>query len=433
MPSNTLEVWGGIECSYTRIKDSYGDQLDYCGHYRRGIEDIQMIADLGFKALRYPIIWERYGSSGGNDAAWTWLERQLNTLRYLKITPIAGLVHHGSGPIHATLTDSCFPGEIEKYARQVAERFPWLEYYTPINEPLTTARFCGLYGFWYPHHTNARSFADIFLNEMKAVVLSMKAIRKINPLAKLVQTEDLGKTYSTDLLRYQAEFENQRRWLTIDILCGFIRSGHPMWNYFLWLGISQQTLEFFLENPCKPDIIGLDYYVTSERFLDENLNQYPAQMHGSNGKHHYADIEAIRVKHGDSYGPKVLIRECWERYNIPIAITEVHIHGSPEEQIAWFNYIRKACLNLIDKGVDIRAITAWALFGSYGWSKLLTEHKGEYERGVFDVCSGELTSTAYTDYLKGIIRNCAPHSVQVTGWWEKDWRFDRQSILTSSA
>ena len=232
MPSNTLEVWGGIECSYTRIKDSYGDQLDYCGHYRRGIEDIQMIADLGFKALRYPIIWERYGSSGGDDAAWTWLERQLNTLRYLKITPIAGLVHHGSGPIHATLMDSCFPGEIEKYARQVAERFPWLEYYTPINEPLTTARFCGLYGFWYPHHTNARSFADIFLNEMKAVVLSMKAIRKINPLAKLVQTEDLGKTYSTDLLRYQAEFENQRRWLTIDILCGFVRSGHPMWELF---------------------------------------------------------------------------------------------------------------------------------------------------------------------------------------------------------
>ena len=101
-------------------------------------------------------------------------------------------------------------------------------------------------------------------------------------------------------------------------------------------------------------------------------------MHGSNGKQNYADIEAIRVKHDDSFGPEVFrIRECWERYNIPIAITEVHIHGSPEEQIAWFNYIRKACLHLIEKGVNIRAITAWALFGSYGWSKLLTEHKGE--------------------------------------------------------
>ena len=432
MPSNTLEVWGGIECSYNRINDQYGDQLDYCGHYRRGIEDIEKIAELGFKALRYPIIWERYGSNVGDDPAWTWLRRQLNTLRYSKITPIAGLLHHGSGPVQATLMDTCFPGEIERYARKVAEQFPWLEYYTPINEPLTTARFCGLYGFWYPHQTNARCFADIFLNEMKAVVLAMKAIRKINPRAKLVQTEDLGKTYSTELLRYQAEFENQRRWLTNDMLCGFVRTGHPMWDYFLWLGIPQQRLEFFLENPCKPDIIGLDYYVTSERFLDENLNRYPTHMYGSNGEHDYADIEAIRVKHDAPSGPEVLIRECWERYNIPIAITEVHIHGIPEEQIAWFNYIREACLQLIADSVNIRAITAWALFGSYGWSKLLTEHKGEYERGVFDVCSGELMSTAYTKFLKALIRN--PASVQVRpqqGWWKEEDRFIRNAILAS--
>ena len=123
MRSNTLEVWGGIECSYTRVKDSYGDQLDYCGHYRRGIEDIQMIADLGFKALRYPIIWERYGSSAGDEAAWTWLERQLNTLRYLKITPIAGLVHHGSGPIHATLMDAVSLERLKNMQRRSLKDF----------------------------------------------------------------------------------------------------------------------------------------------------------------------------------------------------------------------------------------------------------------------------------------------------------------------
>ena len=430
MPNSTLEVWGGIECSFTRIKDRYDDQLDYCGHYRRGIEDIQKIAELGFKALRYPIIWERYGGSRGDDAAWTWLERQLNTLRYLKITPIAGLLHHGSGPMHATLLDSSFPAEIAKYARQVAERFPWLEYYTPINEPLTTARFCGLYGFWYPHHASAQSFAEIFLTEMKAIVLSMKSIREVNPDAKLVQTEDLSKTYSTALLRYQAEFENERRWLTTDLLCGFVKPGHPMWDYFLWLGVSQRNLEFFLENICKPDIIGLDYYITSERFLDENLDQYPASSHGTNGKHHYADIEAVRVEHHAPYGPEVLIQECWDRYKIPIAITEVHIHGTPEEQIAWFDYIRKSCLRLKERNVDIRAITAWALFGSYGWSKLLTQENGEYERGVFDVCSGELISTAYTDFLKAIARNPAARTARPKGWWEEHTRFINQRVLT---
>jgi dTDP-4-dehydrorhamnose reductase len=430
MPGNTLEVWGGLECSYTRVKDRYGDQLEYCGHYRRGIEDIKKIAELGLKALRYPIIWERYGSSRGDDASWKWLKRQLNTLRNLDITPIAGLLHHGSGPIHASLMDSCFPAEIEKYAKEVAARFPWLEYYTPINEPLTTARFCGLYGFWYPHHTSARSFTEIFLNEMKAVVLSMNAIRTINPHAKLVQTEDLGKTYSTERLQYQAEFENERRWLTNDILCGLVKPGHPMWDYFLWLGVSKKKLEFFSEHPCPPHIIGLDYYVTSERFLDDNLDRYPAHPHGTNGKHRYADIEAIRVRHDAPFGPKVLIRECWDRYNIPIAITEVHIHGSPGEQIAWFSYIRNACMEVIDEGADIRAITAWALFGSYGWSKLLREHKGEYERGVFDVRSGEVRSTAYTQFLKTIIQCPEVISIQQRGWWEEDSRFIEEAVLT---
>jgi dTDP-4-dehydrorhamnose reductase len=430
MQSNTLEVWAGIESSYTRVKNRYGDQLDYCGHYRRGVNDIEKIAEIGFTALRYPVICERYGTKKSDDASWTWLEQQLNMLRSLKITPIAGLVHHGSGPLHAPLMDPCFPAEIEKYARRIAKRFPWLEFFTPINEPLTTARFCGLYGFWYPHHTSARSFAKIFFNEMKAVVLAIKAIREINPSAKLLQTEDLGKTYGTPLLQYQVEFENERRWLTNDILCGFVKKGHPLWDYFLWLGIPQKTLEFFLENPCQPDVIGLDYYITSERFLDDNLDQYPPHTHGSNGKHYYADVEAIRVKLHSDFGPKVLIGECWERYNIPIAITEVHIHSSPLEQIAWFNYIRNACLELIEEGTDIRAITAWAVFGSFGWSKLLTERVGEYERGVFDASSGELVPTAYTDFLTKLIQN--PGIVtkkKKQGWWERESRFFRAPVL----
>jgi dTDP-4-dehydrorhamnose reductase len=430
MQNNIPEIWGGIECSYTRIENKYGDQLDYCGHYRRGIEDLHYIAQLGIKMIRYPVIWERYGNLSEDDPSWSWLERQLNALRYLKITPIAGLVHHGSGPIHASLSDTCFPYEIEKYATKVAEKFPWLQYYTPINEPLTTARFCGLYGFWYPHHRDARSFVEMLLNEIKAVVLAMKAIRQVNPEAKLIQTEDLGKTYSTKVLRYQADFENQRRWLTYDLLCGYVKPGHPMWDYLLWLKIPQRELEFFLENVCVPDMIGVDYYLTSERFLDENLEHYPSNTHGSNGRHQYADVEAIRVKHKEPSGPKILLKECWDRYQIPLAVTEIHIHGSPDEQIAWFTYIRNACLQLCEEGVDIRATTAWALFGSFGWSSLLTNCPGEYERGVYDVRTGQLVPTAYTRFIKALGRNLdISHSFSSKGWWESKSRFIPKTIL----
>ena len=63
------------------------------------------------------------------------------------------------------------------YAKQVAKKFPWLVYYTPVNEPLTTARFCGLYGLWYPHQKNELSFFKMLLNQLKGTVLAMQAIQ----------------------------------------------------------------------------------------------------------------------------------------------------------------------------------------------------------------------------------------------------------------
>src|SRR3712207_9458255 len=64
---------------------------------------------------------------------------------------------------------------------------------------------------WYPHGTSLESFLKILMNECKATVLSMRAIRKVRSDAQLVQTDDMGKTFSTPTLAYQAEHENQRR------------------------------------------------------------------------------------------------------------------------------------------------------------------------------------------------------------------------------
>jgi beta-glucosidase/6-phospho-beta-glucosidase/beta-galactosidase len=428
---STPEVWGGIECSFSRVQNVFGDQLDYCGHYRRGIEDIEHIAGLGIRALRYPVIWERLKPHADSQIPWSWVERQLNALRHFNILPIAGLVHHGSGPLHACLSESCFATEIEIYARQVAEKFPWIEYYTPVNEPLTTARFCGLYGYWYPHRKSDKAFVEMLLTEIKAIVLAMKAIRNVNSGAKLVQTEDLGKIYSTKRLKYQADFENERRWLTYDLLTGFVKPGHALWDYFLWLGIEEKSLYYFVENTCPPDIIGADYYLTSERFLDSTPEKYPLNTYGSNGKHIYADVEAIRVKHSNPSGLSVLLRECWERYKIPIAVTEVHINGSAEDQIRWFKHIWDTCLKIRTEGVDLRAVTAWAMFGTYGWSKLLTENPGEYERGVFDVSSGSPQTTEYTEFIKRLTKDpdyLHPACFEI-GWWEHEGRLLYKEML----
>jgi dTDP-4-dehydrorhamnose reductase len=40
--------------------------------------------------------------------------------------PIAGLIHHGSGPVFTSLEDPFFPEKFATYALQVAKQFPWI-------------------------------------------------------------------------------------------------------------------------------------------------------------------------------------------------------------------------------------------------------------------------------------------------------------------
>ncbi|GAB2688885.1 hypothetical protein GCM10027037_09370 [Mucilaginibacter koreensis] len=418
-----MEIWGGMECTINRVGSEYFDQLDYSGHYIRNT-DIASFANLGIKKIRYPVIWEKHQPTTSTEINWLPTAEKLHELVDAGIQPIAGLVHHGSGPAYVSFMDDSFAEGLAAYASKVAQQFPWLEYYTPINEPLTTARFCGLYGVWYPHGHDDYTFLKVLLSECKATVLAMQAIRKVNPSAKLVQTDDLGKIHSTPLLQYQADFENERRWLSYDLLCGKVTPDHALWNYIINTGISKEEIEFFIENNCPPDIMGINHYITSERFLDENTSHYPPHVIGGNGKHQYADVETVRVDKAQPDGPYRLIMEAWKRYQLPIAITEVHLHCTREEQLRWFNYIWKAANNLQKDGVDMRGVTSWALLGSFGWNKLLTQPNGTYEAGAFDVVSGTPRATAICQMVSKLAKGESfQHPVLCQdGWWNRDSR-----------
>jgi dTDP-4-dehydrorhamnose reductase len=414
------ELWGGIECTINRVGAEYKDQLDYSGHYkRRG--DIEAFASLGIKVLRYPVLWEKHQPAKNTGIDWRWSDQQLNSIRSSGIKPIAGLLHHGSGPSFTSLYDPEFPYLFAAYAYEVANRYPWIGYYTPVNEPLTTARFSGLYGLWYPHHRNETSFYKMLLNQLKGTVLAMEAIRSVNPSAHLIQTEDLGKTHSTPLLSYQAAFENGRRLLTFDILTGRLVPGHPHYDYLLGCGITNEELQFFQHHPCEPAILGLNYYITSERWLDEDVGKYHHHTHGGNGRHTYADTEVVRANNPARAGFKNLAAEVWHRYRIPLAVTEVHLHCTREEQLRWFKEIWDDAIGLAKKGVKIKGVTAWALLGSFDWDTLLTKTGTQYESGVFDIktIEGKLRPTAIASLLKNLIeeRQDLHPVLSASGWW----------------
>ncbi len=426
-----MEVWGGIECTINRVGDQYFNQLQYQGHYKR-LDDLALIAELGITKLRYPILWEKHQPENA-ITDWGVIPENLSFLMDNNVDVIAGLVHHGSGPKYASLTDKSFEEGLSDYAFEVASKFPRINHYTPINEPLTTARFCGLYGFWYPHAENEKTFLRILVNECRATIKAMQAIRKVNPLAKLVHTEDLGKVYCRPILQYQADFENERRWLGLDLLCGKVDQSHFMFKHLIKNGISRSELDYFIVNATIPDIMGFNHYITSERFLDERLECYPKHLHGGNGKCQYADVEAVRVADIKPEGAKSVLREAWDRYKVPIAVTEAHLFCGREDQLRWLNSIWKAANELETEGVDIRAVTVWSLFGAFGWDNLLTIPAGNYESGTFDISSGVPRATALSKMVKDLaVGKSYQHPVlNGKGWWENDTRIiypDQNSI-----
>ena len=411
------EIWGGAEYTCNRVGDRWFDQMLLSGHDRR-LDDLGRFAALGIQALRCGVLWERHEAAPD----WRWPDAYLSAVRAAGMRPIAGLTHHGSGPAHTSLLDREFAPKLAAYARAVAARYPWLDAYTPVNEPNTTARFAGLYGLWYPHGQTHEQYLRALLHQVHATVLAMRAIRETRPDARLIQTDDLGRAWSTPELSSVRDLLNERRWLGYDLLCGTVSRHHPLFLYLRAHGLAEREILWFHENPCPPDVVGINYYVTSDRFLDHRLDRYPHGCRSAEGP--FADTEAVRVRPEGIQGFGAIAREAQARYGLPVAITEVHLGDRVEEQIrwaaeAWAGARETGCL----------AMTFWALLGSYFWSALVTRDNGNYEPGVFDLSSFEPSTGAPSPTaLAEIVRQCAAGAplthpaLAQPGWWQRSCR-----------
>ena len=377
------EVWGGLECTVNRIGHQFHDQVARSGHEAR-VDDIDRLADMGVRRVRYPLLWERIQPERGMAPRWDALEPHLLRMREHGIAPIAGLVHHGSGPRHTNLLDPAFAAELAAYALTVAERYPWIDMWTPVNEPVSTARFSGLYGHWYPHERSDASFVRMLMHECRAAVMAMAAIRSVIPGARYMHTDDMGVISSSPQLAYQAAFENERQFVALDLISGRVVPGHPMRRYLMCHGATAAELAWFEEHATSPDVVAGDYYITSDRHLDDDIASYPGVHVGGNDRHRYVDVATSGTAAWEP-GFEAVLHRMWTRYGRPVAIGEVHINGTREAQLRWSRSCWDAAVRAEAAGVPVTAVTFWALLGTFDWNDLCRSQRGHYEPGAFDI------------------------------------------------
>ena len=430
-----LSLWGGYECTVNRVGDSWHDQTPRTGHEER-ISDLQLFADLGMRALRYPALWERISPKHPEECDFRWTDERLPEIRRLGMEPIVTLCHHGAGPAYTSLLDDSFAPGLAAHAAAVAERYPWLRDWTPVNEPLTTARFSALYGFWHPHTKDEGLFWRALLNEIDATRLAMRVIRRVNPAARLIQTDDLGYCHATAPLQRVADFQNERRWMGWDLLCGLVVPGHALWRRLAGFGL-EDRLRAIADDPCPPDVIGVNHYLSSERLLDHRLERHGGrsladrELGKSAGVVH-VDVDAVRNWPDRVLGLPALLEQAWERYQIPVAVTECHNGATRCDQVRWFVEVWNGVEALRRRGVDVQAVTAWALLGSHDWNRMLTRFDGNYEAGVFDVRGGTPRPTLMANVLRDLAAGKQP-SVPVLhspGKWRRDARCPQETLAS---
>lgn len=132
----------GVENSIPTIQNGRVrvDEMESCGHYQQWSTDFDKVQELGIKFLRYgPPLHKTY--LGPKRYDWSFTDTVYPDLRRRGIIPITDLCHFGVPDWIGNFQNPDFPKLFQEYASAFAQRYPWVQLYTPVNEMYICALF----------------------------------------------------------------------------------------------------------------------------------------------------------------------------------------------------------------------------------------------------------------------------------------------------
>lgn len=359
----------GIENSYPTIQNGRVriDEMDACGHYKHWKTDFDLVQDLGIRFLRYgPPIHTTWLGDGKYD--WSFCDETFPDLKRRDIVPIVDLCHFGVPDWIGNFQNPDFPVLFQRYARDFARRFPWIQVYTPVNEMFITATFSAAYGWWNEQLRSDQAFVTALKHVVKANVLAMQTILDVRPDALFVQSESSEYFHAANPKAIgPAEVLNARRFLSLDLNYGK-RIGSEMYEFLMDNGMTRDEYHFFLGNRLKQHcIMGNDYYVTNEHRVEADGSTFPA---------------------GEVFGYDEITRQYYDRYRLPVMHTETNISEGPkgDEAVYWLWKEWANVLRLRNDGIPIVGFTWYSLTDQVDWDVALREKNGNVNPlGLYDL------------------------------------------------
>jgi beta-glucosidase/6-phospho-beta-glucosidase/beta-galactosidase len=331
------------------------DEYELTQHYKLWESDIDLVAETGVQAVRWGIPWHIV-QPRPDQWDWEWTDRALEHLVLKKgITPILDLMHYGTPMwLDNSFINSSYPQRVAEYAAAVVARYKSLvRYYTPLNEPMVNASMSGYKAEWPPYLSGDDGYVKLALALARGIVLTTQAIQTEQPDAVTVQVEALWHTFTRDDgLKGRAALINARQFLCFDLVTGRVDADHALAGYLRQHGASEAELGWFRKNPVGFDVFGANYYPWA----------YSELKLGPDGK------PKTTVRRTSGHKIEIVLREVWERYRMPIMVTETSSNGDVKARARWMDDTLDTVCNLRAEGIPIVGYTWFPLFSMVDWS-----------------------------------------------------------------
>jgi beta-glucosidase/6-phospho-beta-glucosidase/beta-galactosidase len=345
----------GIENSYPTIswqgKTVRMDELEKTRHYQCWREDFALLDELDIHYLRYgPPYFSTHTGPGKYD--WSFADETLHALHDRNVTVIADLCHFGLPDWLGNFQNPEWPKHFVEYAQAFARRYPWIRFFTPVNEIFIAATFSAQFGWWNERLSSDRAFVTALKHLCQANTMAMHTILKERPNAIFIQSESTqyfhpeGPESEDAARRY-----NEKRFLSLDLTYGYHLNA-TIYEYLLDNGMTRDEYHWFLQHHVRSRcIMGNDYYATNENLV-------------------HAD-GSITLS-GEIFGYYPITHQYFSRYSLPVMHTETNYEEPGAE--AW---LRKEWANvhrLKKDGVPLLGFTWYSLQDQVDWDTGLREN-----------------------------------------------------------
>ena len=349
----------GIECSYPTTPDGRGgtirrDMLAECGHYDRYEEDFALVRDLGLRSLRYGLPYHRVNPARGRYD-WSFADPAMAALKAAGIIPILDMLHFGLPDWLGGFDNPELPVAFAHYCGEVARRYPWVRFYTAVNEIYVTAKFSGKDGVWNECGRSDRAFVTALKHLVAANMTGCAAIVRERSDALFIASETAEYTHEMSAEpSARAKLENALKFASLDLLYGKHPSG-PVVLYLLDNGMTRSEYDWFMSGePPGHQVMGNDYY----------------------GRNELMRLPSGKVIQGeDVLGWYQITKSYYDRYHKPVFHTETNVLDA-EAAPGWLWKQWANVLRMRADGVPVLGFTWYSLTDQIDWDIGLREKRG---------------------------------------------------------